>query len=155
MKSEELIALKNDLLAACQKYIGDRIKTVRKAIENSQSSANEEMKSSAGDKYETGRAMMHLETENNTVQLTQALEVEQALQQIRVNTVADKIRLGSMVFTNNGNYFISISAGAITINSKQYFAISAGSPIGQLLMDKSSGDSVNFNGRNLDIMAVY
>lgn len=155
MKSEELIKLKNDLLDACRKYIRKRIKNVQKAIDNAQSSANEEMKSSAGDKYETGRAMMQLETENNTIQLTQALEVEKVLQQINVNIVADKVRLGSMVFTSNGNYFLSISAGAIRIEKDQYFAVSAGSPIGQLLMDKSAGDSLSFNGRSININAVY
>ncbi|MEL7005982.1 MAG: hypothetical protein AAFN93_25130 [Bacteroidota bacterium] len=155
MKSEELLTLKNDLLAACSKYIKGRIKTIQKAIQNAQSSANEEVKSSAGDKYETGRAMMHLETENNSIQLSQALDVEKALQQITVNTVTDKIRLGSMVFTSGGDYFISISAGAITIDKKQYFAISPSSPIGQLLINKSVGDSVSFNGRTIDINAVY
>lgn len=155
MKSEDLIKLKNDLLAACQKYIRKRIKNAQNAINNAQASANEEVKSSAGDKYETGRAMMQLETENNAIQLSQALEVEKVLQQININTVADKIRLGSMVFTNNGNYFLSISAGAIKIDKDQYFAVSASSPIGKLLIDKSSGDSVDFNGRKIDIKAVY
>jgi len=99
--------------------------------------------------------MMQLETENNSIQLSQALDVEKALQQITINTVADRIRLGSMVFTNSGDYFISISAGAITINKRQYFAISPSSPIGQLLINKSAGDSVSFNGRKIDINAVY
>ena len=155
MKSEELLTLKSDLLKACNKYIQSRIGNIQKAIENAQASANEETKSSAGDKYETGRAMMHLENENNSVQLIQALDVQKVLQQINILTVNDTIGLGSLVFTSIGNYFLSISAGAISIEKKEYFAISPGSPIGQLLTGKSPGDVITFNKRRIEIDAVY
>ena len=41
--------------------IKQRIAAATLAIENAQSAANAEEKSSAGDKYETSRAMSHLE----------------------------------------------------------------------------------------------
>jgi len=50
-------------------YIDQRIDAAKKAIGEAQASANEETKSSAGDKYETGRAMMQLAIEQNSTQL--------------------------------------------------------------------------------------
>ena len=41
--------------------IGQRMTTAKEAMQQAQESANSEEKSSAGDKYETGRAMGHLQ----------------------------------------------------------------------------------------------
>jgi sortase (surface protein transpeptidase) len=58
-----LNALKTRLHSLCVSYVGQRIETAQRAIAIAQASANEETKSSAGDKYETGRAMAQLEIE--------------------------------------------------------------------------------------------
>ena len=63
-------------------YVHERIAATQEAIYTAQLSANEETKSSAGDKYETGRAMAQLEIEKNTAQLAEALKLKQMLKQI-------------------------------------------------------------------------
>ncbi|HSY60679.1 MAG TPA: hypothetical protein VK796_02335, partial [Cytophaga sp.] len=63
---------KNTLYAYCTDYVTERITRLKTEIKKTQSSANEETKSSAGDKYETGRAMAQLEIEKNTKQLAEA-----------------------------------------------------------------------------------
>lgn len=50
-------SLKEQLLDHCNSYIGLKLETIRHAIANAQESANDDTKSSAGDKHETGRAM--------------------------------------------------------------------------------------------------
>ena len=56
------LSLKDQILNKCREYVNVRIATAKQAMDNAQQSANEEGKSSAGDKYETGRAMMQMKT---------------------------------------------------------------------------------------------
>ena len=58
-----MTTIKQTLYNFCVTYINQRMATAQQAIHTAQASANEETKSSAGDKYETGRAMMQLEIE--------------------------------------------------------------------------------------------
>jgi hypothetical protein len=63
--------------------------------------------------------------------------------------------LGSLVNTNTGNYYLSISLGKLTLHAKDYFLISAVTPIGKLLIGKSIGDSVSFNGKSIEILGIH
>ena len=55
---------KDELYKKCVQIIENQILLAQQGIENAQQAANEETKSSAGDKYETTRAMMQIEIEN-------------------------------------------------------------------------------------------
>jgi transcription elongation GreA/GreB family factor len=128
--------------------------TAQEAIQVAQQSANEETKSSAGDKYETGRAMAQLEIEKSMIQLGEAKKLKQVLDQISVERESPIISMGSVVFTNQGNFFIAISAGQFVIDSKTYFAISPNSPIGQKLMGLHAHDSFLFNKKEYQISNI-
>jgi hypothetical protein len=149
-----LIKVKQQLFELCKTYIEQRIATAQDAIRTAQSSANEETKSSAGDKYETGRAMMQLEIEKNTVQLAEAQKLKQLLEQIKPEMKTDKVQLGSLVITDQGNFYISISVGQLVINGKIYFAIAPTSPIGLKFGGHVLGDSVPFNNKHYCIKAI-
>ena len=56
---------KKQLYDLCQAVVQQRIDTARHAMTAAQESANEEGKSSAGDKYETGRAMAQIERDRH------------------------------------------------------------------------------------------
>ena len=71
-----------------------------------------------GDKYETGRAMMQIEEDNNRTQLLQALQVKNQLQKINLQKEFAKVGLGSLVTTNHAVYFLSIGIGQVTIENK-------------------------------------
>jgi transcription elongation GreA/GreB family factor len=146
--------LKQALLTRCLAFIEERIASSKAAIELAQHSANEETKSSAGDKYETGRAMAQLEIEKNSVQLTEALKQKQVLDQLPPETDTTMIRLGSVVLTSSGNYFIAIAAGKIEMSGVVYYAISPASPIGALLMGLKAGASVTFNKKEIMIEKI-
>ena len=107
-----------------------------------QESANQEDKSSAGDKYETGRAMAQLEIEKASGQLAEANKLKQALEHIHADASGPIVKPGSLVITNQGSYFISIAAGKLTVDGETWFAISASSPLGATLMGRKEGDVV-------------
>ncbi|MEJ0032235.1 MAG: hypothetical protein WDO15_18500 [Bacteroidota bacterium] len=65
--------LSDTLYHLCLEFIDNRIKTIRNAISETQASADEETKSSAGDKYETGLSMMQLDMEKQAEQLQEAI----------------------------------------------------------------------------------
>ncbi|MBD2753658.1 3-oxoacyl-ACP synthase [Spirosoma validum] len=133
------------LFERCQTYVQQRIDTARQAMEAAQEAANSESKSSAGDKYETGRAMAQLERDRNAQLLAEALKLSQDLGRLNIDKSYDTVQPGSLVTTNRGSFFISISAGKLTVNGTDYFAISPASPIATALSGRKTGEVATFN----------
>lgn len=147
-------ALKNELLQLCIAYVQNRIDNAEQAIKSAQQASNDDTKSSAGDKYETSREMMQQDTNRNLAQLTEASKLMVALNRINVNGTLTKADLGSVVTTDNGNFFLAVSAGALTVNGQQYFAISPASPIGLKLQGLKESGKFSLNGKNYLIKSV-
>ncbi|MCR6639975.1 MAG: GreA/GreB family elongation factor [Sporocytophaga sp.] len=148
------MSVKIKLYELCVAFVEQRIASSQKAIEHAQLAANEETKSSAGDKYETGRAMMQLEIEKQSVQLAEAMKLKHVLSQINPEKTTETIQSGSLVFTDQGNFYISISAGKLDLEGMTYFAVSPVSPIGALLIGKKSGDTILLNGKTFTIRKI-
>jgi len=149
------IEIKEALLEEVEELIFQKISVFEKMMNDAQESANNETKSSAGDKFETGRAMMHIERDKNAKQLSEARKLELFLSQIKTDKVFDKVAFGSVVETSLGNYFISIAAGRIIIEEKKYFAISPQAPLAKEMLNKSVGEIVNFNNNKVKILNVF
>ena len=145
--------LKDQLLKACVEYVQLRAKTVDEMISSNQKGLNSETKSSAGDKHETGRAMLQLEMEKASQQSIGINEMKTTLAKINLDC-SDNAKLGSLIITNNAHYFLAISVGEIKIENQVYYAISPISPIGRLLLGKRVGDSFNFKS-DIIINAIY
>lgn len=146
--------IKLHLYALCQQYAQDRIDTCQAAIDAAQESANSETKSSAGDKYETGRAMAQNERDRNAVQLQQARQLLGELQRINPEAACDTVRPGALVATSMGQFYISISAGKLTVEGTDYFAVSAAAPVAAALSGKRAGEEAVFNGKPVRITSV-
>ena len=145
---------KQDIWTACHNYINLRIDAAKKAMDEAQEAANEETKGSVGDKHETGRAIMQIERDKNARLLADALEQKQALDQININNKSVIVRSGSIVLTDNGNFFIGIAAGKINTGTIDVIAIASQSPLGHVMLGKQVGDAVEFNGKRYKIMEV-
>ena len=139
--------IKQQLYQACQEYLQMRIDAAQQAIDAAQQSANDETKSSSGDKYETGRAMMQLEVEKNSAQLAESLKLQHALEQISIDNQPSSVQPGSLVVTDGAVFFIAISLGKVDLHDKTYLVISPGSPLGQMLLGLKAGGKVTFRDR--------
>lgn len=148
------MTIKQELYNRCSEFIEERLTTVNLTISDIQNSLQSETKSSAGDKHETGRAMVQLEREKAGQQLAEIEKQQQILQKVNTESKHHKVALGSVVRTTQANYFISISAGEINIDKTYYFAISAATPIAQLLLSKSVNDEVVFRENRFRILDV-
>lgn len=105
-----------------------------------------ESKSSAGDKHETGRAMIQLEREKLGEQIKKIEKNQAVLYQLKHYKSSGIVRFGSAVQTNKANYYIAIATDSCTIKSTLFHCISPQSPIGVLLLGKKVGDQLMFNG---------
>lgn len=146
--------LKSLLHNKCLEYVEQRIANAQEAIHFVTESGNEETKSSAGDKHETGRAMAQLEQEKATKQLQEAHELKKSLLKIDINQHATSVSKGSLVLTDQGNFYISIAAGKILLDNVAYFAISPLSPIAIAFMGLKSNQKLKFNECIYSIEAV-
>ena len=146
--------VKKALYHLCIEQVKQRIELAKQAITESQEAAADETKSSAGDKYETGREMMQQETDRNMTYLNESNKLLIALNQINPHTISAKVENGSVVVTNKARFFLSVSAGTISHNGDSYYAISPASPIGSRMMGKKPGEEINLNGTTYQIIDV-
>ena len=140
------MSLKQNLYSQCQELINSRYEIIQQHIADLQQSLSSETKSSAGDKHETGRAMVQLEREKAGHQLAEINKIRLVLSKIDPKTNHSHVGLGSLVFTSKANYYIAASLGPLELDGKGYYAISPGTPMGRVLMGKIEKDEVTFNG---------
>lgn len=148
-------SLKQKLYQACLNYVEGRKLALESAIKDIQQSANEETKSSAGDKYETARAMAQLEIDKHRMQLGEVNKMKQELTRISVEEHMDHVKPGSLVFTSCGNFYIAINAGKQQISDQTFFAVSSGSPIAQKLVKLKVGDSFILNQQEFILQKIH
>lgn len=149
-----MLSLKKSLYDKCIAQIDEQVSALKSNLTSIAESRDNETKSSVGDKYETGRAMMQLEFQKVEGQLNRIENQRGQLRQIDVDVASSKIRQGSLVFTNQGTYFISVPLGKVKMNEETYFCLSLDSPIGKILHKKSEGDTFIFNGRSIEVLNV-
>ncbi len=145
---------KKELYQQCHKIVDDRIALARKLIEEAQTAASQDTKSSMGDKYETSREMMALEMRKAAEQLHESAKLKQVLSELNPDKVISQINIGSLVFTSIGDFYVSISLGQIQIQDKTIFALSAVSPLGKKLLNKQKGDEFDFNSKKIKINSI-
>lgn len=146
--------IKQQLHAACLEALNKRIEAAKYAMEQAQQSANSEEKSSAGDKYETGRAMSHHVRDMNAKQLQEALKDLAALKLINPEAVHETTMIGSAITTSGGNFYIAVSVGQLKIENEIWFALSPAAPIAQSLLNKKKGDKFLFKGKEETIQQI-
>jgi len=151
---QKILAIKDKLLEVCKNDVLQRINTIQKTLQSIESARNNESKSSAGDKFETGRAMMQIEEDKNKRQLQEALIAKNQLSQIKFNQKVQYVGLGSLVFTENATFFIAIGQGKKIIDEKIYYCISPDAPIGKILLNQKEGAELDFNGKSFKILTI-
>lgn len=149
-----MLETKQQLLELVKQKVIDKIRNAEIAIASAKESKLNETKSTAGDKFETGRAMMQVEQEKSEIQLAKSTQLLAVLKQIDPNKNCDKVDLGAIVYTNQYNYFISIGIGKVKLNQKDFYVISTLSPVGALLINKKVGQSIEFRDQRITIERI-
>ena len=134
--------------------LNNKINDLRLILQESYPSMFDDSKSSAGDKHETALAMAQLEQEKLTKQLNILLLQEASMKVIDPTLKHQKITIGSLVETNKGWYYFSISLGQLICQNNAFFALSLEAPLGQIMRGKVAGEQVTFNGMITEIIGV-
>ena len=155
MASEvDYLEVKKKIIESCQASIRKRISEATDAILQLRSSAAEETKSSAGDKYETAREMISQEIEKQELQLADARNQLSVLATLDIS-VRQIALPGTVVETEHGAFFISTSAPAISLPNGKFVPVSPQSPLGSKLTGRKAGDTVVVNQRSFKVISVY
>lgn len=146
--------LKSVLKDACMDFVDARIARFNATMHELEEALKPESRSCMGDKYETSRAMLHLEFEKLSGQVEQFNALRRTVSLIDPGSETDVIGFGSVVRTNLANYFISIPAGEITANNNKFYAVGINSPVAIALLGKKSGEEFVVNGKKGIIVSV-
>jgi len=139
----------------CLAQLTERQARLIQELEQLKLSAEQDTKSSMGDKYETGREMINLEKGKISEQLTQVNLMLDMIRGIDPKKRLKKAGLGALIATEMAQYFIAVGLGQVSVNDEVVFVISAASPIGRAMLDKSVGDTFEMAGRRQSLLEIY
>jgi transcription elongation GreA/GreB family factor len=145
---------KTELKDHCISVIQDRIAGLITAMADAQHAANEETKSSAGDKYETARAMNQLEKDMLARQLTENKKELAAMMEVDISGDHETTRAGSLVSCGEMDFFLLGGLGKMVMDGVTVFVISPNAPLAQSLLGKKKGDAFMFNKQSMEIRGV-
>ena len=119
-------------------------------------SNQQEGKSSAGDKHETSAAMVHLELEQMARQRSEFQRQQEELLRFKPedNASSGVVRMGSLVKTDLGWFYLLTSLGKVLVDGQAVFVLSGLSPMGMELMGKKVGEGIPRLGKDCMILSV-
>jgi hypothetical protein len=138
----------------CLEALEKRIDIAKTAMDDAQQSANTEEKNTAGDKYETGRAMSQNARELSAKQLNAALNEKEILEKIDPENITEFVALGSMVKTTAGNFFIAVGAGKLVLEDETWYALSHDAPVAQAILNKKPKEKYTFRDKTETVLEV-
>ncbi|MEO9954574.1 transcription elongation factor [Nonlabens sp.] len=139
----------------CLETVGERLTIIKKNLDSLMDAKRNETKSSAGDKYETGRAMIQNEEELYKRQRAETSIILDQLLRIDPDKECSFIEPGALVVLPSGYFYIGAGMGKLVVNDIDCFAVSLSSPIGQALKSKKKGDTILFQNKEVMILNVY
>ena len=138
--------LKDLLYNHCENQINLKLKNYLSIDNELVESLKKETKNSSGDKHETTRAMIQIEREKNGKRIKEVEILKKQLLSIKlIKNNKKKISLGSLVKTNNYNYFIAVSVNKFNLKGNDIYCISQNTPVGKALIGKKVNETFSFN----------
>lgn len=138
----------------CLQILQSRLDAAFNAMAEAQEAANGEDKSSAGDKFETSRAMGHMDRNMYAMQAAQAKEEYLRLLKMNSQSVLSEVMSGALVTTNTTTMYVAVGLGNIKVDDKLIMVISPSAPIAQQMMGKKKGDTFEVNNKSFEIVSI-
>ncbi|WP_245598411.1 hypothetical protein [Sporocytophaga myxococcoides] len=155
LNADKKIELKKELLNKCIEMQSNIVQTAKKAMDDAQESANEEEGASGEERFEGFRETMQITRDMYARQLQEGINSLSLLKRIFLNP-QESIGLGSVVYTELQNYFISVSLGETKLAEKNSFiAISTMTPLYHAMAGKKKGDKFVFRDKEYTILETF
>ncbi len=139
----------------CLNLVAEKLNRAKEEVNLTKEASFEETKSSAGDKFETGREMMQQEVNKFGLQIKELNKIYRLIDTLSLSKSSKNIEAGSIIKTNLNTFFISASLGMVEFEGERLMLISAISPLASVFLDKKAGEEITFNGRTYSIYEVY
>jgi len=146
---------KDEIISELKNQLNNRFDALERYALDLKESLSSELKSTAGDKHDTSRAMIHLEQEKIQHKFS---EIQLQLNQLeRIRQIGPKITIGfgSLVTTSSELFLIGIGLGKQIINGQIIYCVGIESPLGKLLLGKALNESFMFNGASQKITGIH
>ncbi len=134
-------------------HISEKISDLMRDLSDIEKAKANETKSSAGDKYETSRAMLQQEKDKKMAQLD-LWHTYQPIVKLLDSKSHNQVQLGSVVITDVNMLYVSVPAGKLLIEGNQVFAISTNAPLYKVLARRGKNEQVSFNGKVITIIDI-
>lgn len=133
------IEWKKKLHAFCVLQLEEKLVEVNTELSSLASDLATAAKSTAGDKHETSRAMIHLEQERLGHVYENLTKQLQFINQIKLVDLSGCLQLGSLIQTNEALFYISIGLGKLKFDGREVYVISPIAPIAKAMLNANEG----------------
>ena len=139
------------------KTILERIEAQTAEVMSLQGSLGSEAKSTAGDKHETGRAMIQIDMERASQKLHEWKTLHSAAQRMFAEVgPRDRVRIGHAVETTQGWFLLGPALGKMVgPDGSACFGLSAASPMGRQLLGKCVQDEIPMGRTSLTLLSIH
>jgi len=148
------VELKRGLWSKCVELQTQLVNAAKSSMESASESALDQ-DSSTDENGESFKEQCHRDRDMYAIKFRDASAGLKSLNRINPEVETDIVRVGSIVFTNAQNLFISISLGQISCEGDNFVAISTQSPLYQSIEGKRKGDKFDFRGQKYTINEVF
>ena len=146
---------KSNIIEAILLQLQEKLNELSDYSDDLTNALESEGNSTAGDKHDTGRAMIHLEQEKLQNQLKEIKGQIQRIKSLEQNkNTSSEIEYGSFVETTGPRFLMGIGLGKIMVKQNPVFCIGMETPIGKQLKGLKEKDSFQFNGKRETILTV-
>lgn len=147
---------KNDIFDALESHLQAAVSEAQGHLASLQEALTSEAKSTAGDKHETGRAMIHQEMRqvNDTLQRSQsALQGWTRMKQVQTAPV--RVASGVLVETTGPWVLVGLPLGKLSLDGGLVLGVSPEAPLAQAWHGSKVGDEVRLGSSTLQIVALH
>lgn len=148
----DLIEVKLKLYKKCVEKQNEILEYSKSAMNEAQTAANEY--GAPRDRYDSFRAQLLRKRDLFAEQYHRALKELDFLSGLNPETVNNKVLINTLIITNKQRFYVAIGLGKVELSEGEFYVISPLAPIFQAIKEKTTGDTVVFNGLKISILEL-
>ena len=147
---------KNDIFDALESHLQGAVCEAQGHLASLQEALTSEAKSTAGDKHETGRAMIHQEMRqvNDTLQRSQSA-LQEWTRMKQTQTAPVRVASGVVVETTGPWVLVGLPLGKLSLQGGLLLGVSPEAPLAQAWHGAKVGDEVRLGSSTFQIVALH
>ena len=154
MRGTVFLFMRESILKHLEATLKGQVREGEDALASLKTSLASEAKSTAGDKHETGRAMIQAEMVRLNDTLVRSKDMLERCRAMAIAPVGTA-RAGTLIQTTGPWIFVGLPMGKITLNDAVVLVVGPDAPLAQAIRGKGAGDSIQVgSSTTFDILHV-